>query len=338
MTNYLGNSNIFANFGAWIGGSCKPSDKGKLTALPHFQFCQHNFKNVSNMLKYEELPEVNSERWLSLEDFEGEEWRIINDCENRYSVSNYGRVKRNNCEIWYSDKPHLYKSYICKVTPLKGGYLVVAISVTKNKSKKILVHRAVASSFLPNVQNLPFINHKDENPTNNCVYNLEWCTALYNSNYGNCRQNIKMSKVYNEIANRVGLYDYNGNLLETFNTEHEAEKMLSIPRLSIRRCLKGLTTTACGLHIRYIDKPFEKRNLDRDTYFLEYNNEYKPLWQFTEEELTRILKEIDFCNSIYRRGVKCKGIKDYEIVHYKGLATFIRFHKGKYCTVYEYLN
>lgn len=290
------------------------------------------------MLKFEELPKVNSERWLSTENLEGEEWRIINDCENRYSVSNYGRVKRNNCEIWYSDKPHLYKSYICKVTPLKWGHLVVAISVTKNKSKKILVHRAVASSFLPNVQNLPFINHKDENPTNNCVYNLEWCTALYNSNYGNCRQKIKMSKVYNEIANRVGLYDYNGNLLETYNTEHEAEKMLSIPRLSIRRCLKGLTSTACGLHIRYIDKPFEKRNLDRDTYFLEYNNEYKPLWQFTEEELTRILKEIDFCNSIYRRGVKCKGIKDYEIVHYKGLATFIRFHKGKYCTVYEYLN
>lgn len=44
MTNYLGNSNIFANFGAWIGRGCKPSDKGKLTALPHFNFCQHNFK------------------------------------------------------------------------------------------------------------------------------------------------------------------------------------------------------------------------------------------------------------------------------------------------------
>lgn len=338
MTNYLDNSNIFANFGAWIGRSCKPSDKGKLTALPHFQFCQHNFKNVSNMLKYEELPEVNSERWLSLENLEGEEWRDLDGCENRIAVSNYGRIKRKKCVVWYKGKAHTYNELIYKTRSLNWGHRVAAASISKNDVKGILVHRAVASAFIPNPNDLPYINHKDENPTNNCVYNLEWCTALYNSNYGNCRQKIKMSKVYNGIANRVGLYDYNGNLLETYNTEHEAEKMLSIPRLSIRRCLKGLTSTACGLHIRYIDKPFEKRNLDRDIYFLEYNNEYRPLWQFTEEELTRILKEIDFCNSIYRRGVKCKGIKDYEIVHYKGLVTFIRFHKGKYCTVYEYLN
>lgn len=44
MNNYLDNSNIFANFGAWIGGSCKPSDKEKLTLFPRFTFCQQNLK------------------------------------------------------------------------------------------------------------------------------------------------------------------------------------------------------------------------------------------------------------------------------------------------------
>ena len=124
------------------------------------------------MLKFEELPELNSRRWLSLEDIEGEEWRILDDTENRVSVSNYGRVKRNSCEIWYAGTSHYYKSFIYKSRSIKCGYLVVAVSISKNNCKKILVHRAVASSFIPNSHNLPYINHKDENPKNNCVYNL----------------------------------------------------------------------------------------------------------------------------------------------------------------------
>ena len=94
MGNYLQILDNFANFVAWIGGSCKPSDKGKLTAFPRFIYCQLNVnKNVSNMLRFEELPEINSERWLSLEDLEGEEWRDVVGYEGLYKVSNYGRIK-----------------------------------------------------------------------------------------------------------------------------------------------------------------------------------------------------------------------------------------------------
>lgn len=49
-----------------------------------------------------------------------------------------------------------------------------------------MVHRLVAMTFISNPRDLPFINHKDEIRTNNCVSNLEWCTQSYNVSYGNC--------------------------------------------------------------------------------------------------------------------------------------------------------
>ena len=56
------------------------------------------------------------------------------------------------------------------------------------KKKTYLVHRLVAIAFLPNPNNLPIINHKDENPSNNNVNNLEWCTVAYNNTYGTARK------------------------------------------------------------------------------------------------------------------------------------------------------
>lgn len=64
-----------------------------------------------------------------------------------------------------------------------NGYKVVCLT-KDGKSKTVFVHRIVAMAFLPNPENLPCINHKDEDKTNNFLENLEWCTHQYNMAYG----------------------------------------------------------------------------------------------------------------------------------------------------------
>ena len=74
------------------------------------------------------------------------------------------------------------------------GYKTV--SLTKDgKTKTLFVHRLVAEAFIPNADNLPMVNHKDEDKTNNFVENLEWCTNDYNINYGTARRR-QAKKIY----------------------------------------------------------------------------------------------------------------------------------------------
>lgn len=68
------------------------------------------------------------------------------------------------------------------------GYAVVCLSVDRNRRQYPGVHRLVADAFIPNPQNLPQVNHKDENKLNNNASNLEWCTGEYNSKYGTGRK------------------------------------------------------------------------------------------------------------------------------------------------------
>lgn len=77
----------------------------------------------------------------------------------------------------------IQKERIRKCEVGSNGYLHVLLC----KNGKYIthnVHRLVAETFIPNPDNLPEINHKDENKENNCVDNLEWCTRKYNMNYG----------------------------------------------------------------------------------------------------------------------------------------------------------
>lgn len=153
----------------------------------------------------------------------GEEiFREINGYKGLYQVSNYGRVK----SLHNGEK-------ILKLVKSKNGYIRVKLKL-KGHEKFLFVHRLVASAFILNPYNLPEINHKDENKTNNRVENLEWCTREYNVNYGtrNSRCGLEYKKIVCLVTN------------ETFNSITEAVKKYNIDHSSIIQCCKGKRKTA----------------------------------------------------------------------------------------------
>lgn len=83
----------------------------------------------------------------------------------------------------------------------KHGY--ADIQLTKNKKITwFRLHRLVAEAFIPNPDSLPLVNHKDENPLNNKVSNLEWCTYKHNNNYGTRNKRISEKHINNKISCR----------------------------------------------------------------------------------------------------------------------------------------
>lgn len=114
--------------------------------------------------------------------------KAVKGYEGYYEVDQFGRVYSVDRVILVNDNGRQYdkplKAKQMKQTMHSKGYKTV--SLTKDgKTKGMFVHRIVAEAFIPNENNLPMVNHKDEDKTNNFVENLEWCTASYNRTYGN---------------------------------------------------------------------------------------------------------------------------------------------------------
>lgn len=118
-----------------------------------------------------------------------EQWRPVNGYEGLYEVSSLGRVKSLNYN-------HTGREKILKSGKHRDGYLQV--DLCKNGKRKMFrVHRLVAEAFLPNHEGLPEVNHRNEDKTNNCVSNLEWCSSKYNTNYGSRNKKIAASMTNN---------------------------------------------------------------------------------------------------------------------------------------------
>ena len=114
------------------------------------------------------------------------------------------------------------------------------------KQKRKLIHRLVAEAFIPNPNNLPQINHKDEKPNNNNVDNLEWCDNWYNSHYGKHIENVK-EKHYKKIVQ----YDKNMQFIKKWNSILSASIQNNIDSSSITKVCKGNRKTAGGYIWRY---------------------------------------------------------------------------------------
>lgn len=159
----------------------------------------------------------------------------IPNYEGLYQISNFGRVRRNG--------------KILKPAKDTNGYLQVGLC--KNGIRKnARIHRLVALTFLPNPNNYPEINHKNEDKTNNVVENLEWCTREYNINYGS--RNEKASERISEIKSKPVLqFDKEGNFIKEWIGQSEASRRLNIPQGNISKCCLGSRNSAGGYIFKY---------------------------------------------------------------------------------------
>lgn len=124
-----------------------------------------------------------------------ETWKEVKGYEQYYMVSNLGRVKGLERKIKCSYGVRTKKEKILKPDINNKGRAYVYLTVNRVK-KKVFVHRLVLSTFNPIEDWERYeVNHKDENPLNNSLDNLEWCTHKENINYGtrNQRHAEKMS-------------------------------------------------------------------------------------------------------------------------------------------------
>ena len=169
-----------------------------------------------------------------------EVFKDIKGYDGLYQISNYGRVK----SLKYG------KEKILKLCLGGDGYLKVQLW-KKGKQKKYFVHRLVAEAFIPNQDNLPQVNHKDEVKTNNCVENLEWCTAKYNLDYNEGQKRRAEKNINGKLSKSVYQYTLNGNFIKEWSSTHEVERQLGYDDSNISRCCLGKRPTAYGYKWKY---------------------------------------------------------------------------------------
>lgn len=178
-----------------------------------------------------------------------EEWKDVKGYEGAYKVSNLGNVM--SCDRYVrvcGGGKRLVPSIVLKPFRSTGGYLEVNLW-KNNKMKTAMVHRIVAKAFLENINDLPEVNHKDENKENNCVENLEWCTSKYNANYGTRNQRMTEKKSVKPVL----MLDKNGNLIKRYKSLGEATRDTGFDMSAIIRVCKGRQKTSMGYKWAYAD-------------------------------------------------------------------------------------
>lgn len=172
-------------------------------------------------------------------------WKDIAGYEGYYQVSNLGRVKSLNRKI-ISGKGNRFTvgEMILKQTSDGRGYLNVGLT-NQHGRKGFRVHKLVALAFVPNPNNYKEINHKDEDKTNNRADNIEWCSRLYNCNYGSRNERISKSRI-----GRTGLqsncpcvpivqYDKQMNYIAEYDCIADAERATGVDATNIWEASTG---------------------------------------------------------------------------------------------------
>ena len=173
---------------------------------------------------------------------EEEIWCPIKGYEGVYEVSDKGRVK----SIGYG------KERILKPGRNTQGYLQFCLC--KNGEKKMcLVHRLVAKTFIPNPDNLPEVNHKDENKENNSVHNLEWCSSKYNANFGTRTQRVSEKNINGKLSKPILQYTKSGEFVREWKSTHDIQRKLNYNNGNISKCCTGKRKSAYNFIWKFKD-------------------------------------------------------------------------------------
>ncbi len=175
--------------------------------------------------------------------------------ENYYSIDTEGNVySKDRIITQINPKTNQLMTYLKKGRKLRpaikgNGYYGVCLMVN-GIGKYIPIHRLLAITFIPNPDNLPCINHKDENKLNNNISNLEWCTEEYNYYYGTATARRRI----NNKAKKVLQFRKNNTFVASYNTINEAERITGIKHYNICSVCKGNRKYAGGYIWKYAEK------------------------------------------------------------------------------------
>lgn len=160
-------------------------------------------------------------------------WLHVIGYENEYEVSNLGRVRTVGHYVnGKNGSKRFVKGRIRKLNVIPGKYVRIQL---RYKETPKLVHRLVAEAFIPNPENLPEVNHKDKNPSNNRVENLEWISH---------KDNVDYSLSKSVMCVETGI---------VYISAREAERQTRTHYQSIIACCQGKRKTTKGYHWQYAD-------------------------------------------------------------------------------------
>ena len=162
--------------------------------------------------------------------------------EGLYKVSNWGRIL--SLDYNHTGKPGL-------MNPFDNGRGYLRVGLSKNgETKKCLVHRLVAQTFIPNPENLPEVNHKDEDKTNNFVFlnedgsinkeksNLEWKTHRDNINHGTHNERMRKTLTNGKLSKRVLQLSLSGELIREWESTRECGRN-GFDQSAVAACCRG---------------------------------------------------------------------------------------------------
>lgn len=171
-------------------------------------------------------------------------WKDIKNFEGLYQISDTGEVKSVKRLKQNNNGYQEVKDRLRVLTPDKDGYLRVCLS-KHGKHYLKTVHRLVAEAFIPNPDNLPIINHMDEDKQNNSVDNLEWCTVQYNTRYGSGMEKTAMAQGKPVIQIKDGIP------INEYYSTGKASRETGVPQANIYKACAGERRTAGGYEWRF---------------------------------------------------------------------------------------